>query len=381
VATNRRYDPEARGGWEPGAPPAPDRPILRKVRAEEDVRIYKTDIAGWYDLFLQGSINDWLAWQETGRAVLVIGGGTHGAHPRPSRVPPDYCDGDIFWPDVPQFNLLNGGVNEASIKSVIYYFCMGDLTDPDAPGNLWKVTETWPIPHTPTSYYVTGDHRLQEAEPREAEPPGAGAAISYCYDPNDPVVRVDAAWRSLIADGPVDQRPLRGRDDVIYFSTDPLEEPVEVTGPVLAELYISTDAPDTTFMVKLLDIYPDGYEAMIAQGAVMARYHKGLDQPEPLEKGRVYELTVDLWSTAIVFARGHRIGLYVTSSEAGRYAVHPNSYEPVDSYEGAPVAHNTVHASAEYPSRLILPVIAPGVSVDYDPRKHRLCEKLVDWEK
>jgi putative CocE/NonD family hydrolase len=150
---------------------------------------------------------------------------------------------------------------------------------------------------------------------------------------------------------------------------------------VWAELHVSTDVPDTTFMVKLLDIYPDGYEAMIAQGAVMARYHKGLEQPEPLEKGEVYKLTVDLWSTAIVFAQGHRIGLMVTSSEAGRYVVHPNSYEPVDSYEGAPVANNTGHVSAEHSSRLILPVIAPGVSTDYDPDKHRLCAKLAEWDK
>jgi predicted acyl esterase len=113
----------------------------------------------------------------------------------------------------------------------------------------------------------------------------------------------------------------------------------------------------------------------------MARYHKGLEQPEPLKKGRVYKLAVDLWSTAIVFAPGHQIGLTVTSSEVGRYAVHPNSYEPVDSYEGAPVAHNRVHVSAAYPSRLILPVIAPGVSADYDPRTHRLCTKLIEWDK
>ena len=376
VANGRRRDPESKG-WEPGALPAPDRAtLLHKVRAEDGVRTFKTDLAGWYDLFLQGSIDDWLAWQETGRAVLVIGAGTHGAHPRPSRLPPDYCDADIFWPDVPQFNLLNGGVDEASIQSAIYYFLMGDMVDPTAPGNLWKVTEAWPLPHTPTSFYLAGDHGLQTGEPQEA-----GAAIPYPYDPNNPVVRVDAAWRSAIADGPVDQRPLRDRDDVIYFSTDPLEAPVEVTGRVWAELHVSTDVPDTTFMVKLLDIYPDGYEAMIAQGAVMARYHKGLEQPEPLQPDTVYTLTVDLWSTAIVFAPGHRIGLYVTSSEEGRYSVHPNSYEPVDGYEGAPVAHNTVHVSAEHPSRLILPVIAPGVSVDYDPALHRLCTKRAEWDK
>ena len=207
VATDRRYDPEHKGGWEPGEPPPPDRPILHKVTADENVRIFKTDMAGWFDVFLQGSIDDWLAWKDTGRAVLVIGAGSHGAHPRPSRVPPDYCDADIFWPDVPQFNLLNGGVDESSVRSVMYYFLMGDFTDPAAPGNLWKVTDTWPLPHEARSLYLTRDHK--PASRRRLK--RSRAAIAYPYDPNCPVVRVDIAWRGQIADGPVDQRPLRGR--------------------------------------------------------------------------------------------------------------------------------------------------------------------------
>lgn len=376
VATDRRTELEKKDGWKPGEPPAPDRPLLKKVTAEENVRIFKTDIAGWFDIFLQGSIDDWLAWKDTDRAVLVVGAGTHGAHPRPSRLPPDYCDADIFWPDVPQFDLLNGGVDEGSVKSVMYYFLMGDFTDSSAPGNLWKVTETWPIPHSEVCLYLQSDHSLKGQRPEEAE-----AQVTYPYDPNNPVVRVDAAWRSLIADGPVDQRPLRNREDVVYFSTDPLAEPVEVTGRVWVDLYISTDVPDTTFMVSLLDIYPDGYEAQIAHGAMMARYHQGFDQPEPLQAGVVYRLSIDLWSTAIVFAKGHRIGLYVTSSDAGRFAVHPNTYEPIESYQGAPVAHQTVHLSAQYPSHLVLPVLEPGVSTDYDPKKHRLCKKTAEWDK
>jgi predicted acyl esterase len=376
VRTDRRYDPEKQDGWEPGEPPAADRPILQKVSADENVQIFKTDMAGWFDIFLQGSIDDWLAWKDTDRAVLIVGAGSHGQHPQPSRVPPDYCDADIFWPDVPQFNLLNGGVDESSVHSVMYYFLMGDFTDPEAPGNLWKVTDTWPIPHEERSFYLTKEHKLQQARPEEAE-----ATITYPYDPKDPVVRVDIDRKGRVADGPVDQRPLRSRDDVVYYSTDPLGAPLEVTGRVWVELYVSTDVPDTTFMVKLLDIYPDGYEAMIAHGVIMARYHNGFDRPEPLEKGRAYKLTVDLWSTAIVFAEGHRIGIYVTSSDAGRFAVHPNSYEPVESYEGAPVAHNTVHVSCKYPSRLILPVVAPGAGTDYDPKVHRLCVKTAEWDK
>ena len=376
VATDRRYDPAVVTGWEPGTPPAPDRPILKKVLADENVRTYKTDLGGWFDIFVQGSIDDWVAWKDTGRAVLIIGGGSHGEHPKPSRVPPDYCDADIFWPDVPQLNLLSGGVEESSVESVMYYFLLGDFTDPDAPGNLWKITHTWPIPYEDRSFYLTKDHGLDTSPP--ADPEGA---ITYPYNPNDPVERVDINWKGRVADGPVDQRPLRERNDVVYFTTSPLDQPVEVTGRIWAELYISSDVPDTTFMVKLLDVYPDGYEAMIAHGVLMARYREGFGSPSPMERNTIYKLNIDLWSTAIVFGKGHRIGLYVTSSDAGRFAVHPNTYDPVESYEGAPTAHNTVHLSSAYPSRVILPAIAPGVSIDYDPKKHSLCTKIGEWDK
>jgi putative CocE/NonD family hydrolase len=188
-------------------------------------------------------------------------------------------------------------------------------------------------------------------------------------------------WKGLIADGPADQRPLRSRSDVLYFSTAPLDEPVELNGRIRAELFVSSDAPDTTFMVKLLDIYPDGYEAMIAHGTLMARYHNGFDQPEPLEKGRVYRLEIDLWSTSMVFNEGHRIGLYVTSSDAGRFAVHPNTYEPIDSYTDARVAANSIHLSSEHPSRLILPVTELGAGTVYDPAVHVIHRKTAEWDK
>jgi hypothetical protein len=140
---------------------------------------------------------------------------------------------------------------------------------------------------------------------------------------------------------------------------------VEITGRVFVELFIDTDVPDTTFMAKLIDVYPDGYEALMLDSAIMARYWNGFDRPAPLEKGRVYKLTIDLFSTALVFNKGHRIAVHVAGSNSPRYEVHPNSFEPVDSYDNAPVAHDHVHVSSEHPSRLILPVIAAGASKDY----------------
>jgi putative CocE/NonD family hydrolase len=189
------------------------------------------------------------------------------------------------------------------------------------------------------------------------KPARTGKSLSYRYDPTDPVPTIGGNILDLKNAGPLDQRPLADRKDVLRFVTEPLEEPLAITGKVLAELHISSDAPDTTFMVKLIDIYPSGYQALVRDSAVMARYHSSPTTPAPLEPGKTYKLEVDMWSTAIVFNKGHRIAVHVQSSNAPKYEVHPNAYEPVDTMDEARVATNTLHVSSAAASCLILPVV------------------------
>ncbi|MBM4045698.1 MAG: CocE/NonD family hydrolase, partial [Planctomycetes bacterium] len=183
------------------------------------------------------------------------------------------------------------------------------------------------------------------------------ASLTYEYDPRNPAPSLGGNYGLGTKSGPHDQRPLKDRKDVLRFVTEPLAEPVAITGKVWAELHVSSDAPDTEFVAKLVDIYPDGYEAMMRESVMLARYWQGLDKPAPMEKGKVYTLKMDLWSTALVFNRGHRIAVLVTSSSNPAYEVHPNSYEPVMSMDKAPVALNAIHLSADHASRLILPVV------------------------
>src|SRR5262249_3148068 len=153
-----------------------------------------------------------------------------------------------------------------------------------------------------------------------AAPDEPDGSRTYSYDPRKPVPTLGGAIMGP-EQGPADQRPLANRGDILRFATAPLETPVEITGNVRVELWISSDAPDTTSMAKLLDIYPDGYEALMLDSATMARYRDGFDRPAPLEAGRPTRLTVELGSTALVFDRGHRIGLHVTSSNAPKFEV------------------------------------------------------------
>ncbi|MEO0414949.1 MAG: CocE/NonD family hydrolase, partial [Verrucomicrobiota bacterium] len=108
---------------------------------------------------------------------------------------------------------------------------------------------------------------------------------------------------------------------------------------------------------KLIDIYPDGHEAVVRDSIVMTRFHQGFDKQVPLNKGQVYKLKMDMWSTALVVNKGHRLAVHVSSSNSPKYEVHPNTFKPVMSFDQSPVANNTVHLSAQHPSHIVLPIV------------------------
>jgi len=215
--------------------------------------------------------------------------------------------------------------------------------------------------NTPTSYYLHADGGLSTERPTEQS-----ATLSYAYDPKDPAPTLGGNATYDNNAGPFDQRPLKDRKDILRFVSAPLEKPLEITGKLWADLYFATDVPDTEFVVKVVDIHPDGYEMLIRESAGMARYAEDFQgKPQPLEKGRVYHLKMDLWSTAIVLDKGHRLAVLVTSSSSTAYEVHPNSFEPVMSYEKSPIANQTLYLSKDYPSHITVPV----VPYEADPAK------------
>ncbi len=135
-----------------------------------------------------------------------------------------------------------------------------------------------------------------------------------------------------------------------------------VSGPVKVELYGATDGPDTDFMAKLVDVYPDGYEALVLDAPIRARFRDGRlpDQVKAMTPGAPEELVIDLWSTAITFEKGHRIALHVTSSNSPRFEVNPNTGEAAGEHRLKPrVARNSVYMDAAHPSALVLPVVYP----------------------
>lgn len=326
----------------------PRQAFLAKQAA--DNKVYFIASAGWYDLFSEGALDAFEALAPNGRAFVAVGPGGHGPIGGDLKYPSRNQPKDVQIPTIKQ---LMTGQEPKQAKSALVYFLMGDTRDPAAPGNVWKVSNLWPVPHTPTDYFLHKDGTLTTQKPTNK-----AASLTFTYDPKDPAPSLGGNYAIGVKSGPLDQRPAKDRKDTLRFVSEPLTEPVGITGRVWADLHFTSDVPDTMFVVKLVDLYPDGYEALVRESAGLARYHQGLDRPAAIEPGKTYSLKLDLWSTALVFNKGHRIGVYVTSSSKEAYEVHPNTFEPVKSIDQAKVARNTMHLSPEHPSKVILPVIA-----------------------
>ena len=327
---------------------------LDAERVASKVDVPAMFVGGWYDIFSQGTINSFVTIQNggdkgaKGRCKLVMGPWAHGmftdlVYPK-SQSPPAV---DIWrWFDI---WLKNGGKGADKIPAV-HYYVMGDPTDPKAPGNEWRTANAWPIPAKPTPLHFRADGSLTRVNPEEKE-----ASRSFQYDPKNPVPTVGGA-NLLLPMGPKDQREVENRPDVLIFTSEVLPEPVEVTGQIKVVLWASSSCPDTDFTAKLCDVYPDGRSMLVLDGIIRARYRNGFEKGELMKPGEVYKFEIDLWSTSIVFNRGHRIRIAISSSNSPRFEPNPNTGEHSGLSEKSIVATNTIYFDMNHPSHILLPI-------------------------
>jgi putative CocE/NonD family hydrolase len=193
------------------------------------------------------------------------------------------------------------------------------------------------------------------------KPTGASRADQYRYDPDDPVPSLGGnnCCGTPTPAGPMDQRPIEGRRDVLLYTSDYLTEEVEATGPVKVVLFASSDAVDTDFVAKLVDVYPDGSSYNMAEGILRARYRDGVSKPALLTPGQAYRMEIDLVGTSVAFRKGHRIRVHVTSSHFPQFDRNPNTGAPFGTSDKVRVAQQTVYHDAERASHILLPVIPP----------------------
>jgi len=321
-------------------------------------------VAGWYDMFLGPQLADFnrLLREGGGQAkssVLIVGPWGHGMKGGDGSVDygPQVKQKDVVGPKhyLAWFDhYLKGAENGVSAWPRARIFVMGE--------NVWRDEQEWPLARTHyTDYYMhsggrantrSGDGSLSLEAPKGTETPDR-----FVYDPLNPVPTRGGNSLGLNL-GAYNQAKLEDRSDVLCYTTPALEKDVEVTGPITATLYAASDAKDTDFTVKLVDVYPDGKAVNIQDGIVRAGSRN--NDPEhltPLTPGAVEEYKIDLWATSNVFKAGHKIRVEVSSSNFPRFNRNLNTGEPVPGATQSVVAKQSLAHDPEHPSHIALPII------------------------
>jgi putative CocE/NonD family hydrolase len=232
--------------------------------------------------------------------------------------------------------------------------------------NYWYGEREWPLPGTAyTPWHLRAGGALSPEPPGGDEP-----SDRYDYDPADPVPTIGGVNSVLtmtqgaetpVRPGPIDQRPLEARDDVLVYTSGKLDRDLDVIGPVEMVLYAASSARDTDWIVRLCDVHPDGRSIFVTEGIVRARYRNSNegDSTELLEPGEAAEYRIRCYPMANRFRKGHRIRIDVTSSSFPRFSRNLNTGEDVGTGTRIEVARQTVLHTAAYPSHVVLPVVHP----------------------
>ena len=325
---------------------------------------------GWHDIFLKGSIKNYVEMRKSAATQaardgqrLLIGPWAH------ANTSPEGKIGDVVFGKSAVMNFtgtmvnwfdyaLKGINNEFASDAPVRIFVMGD--------NVWRDEKEFPLARTQyTKYFlhskkssnsVNGDGELTTGAPKEEKPD------TFEYDPQNPVRTLGGrlCCGPAIAPGPFDQRPNESRQDVLVFSTPALERDVEATGYTTLELYAASSAVDTDFTAMIVDVDASGYARFLTDGIVRARYRNSTESAEPIEPGKIYKYTIDLWATSNLFKAGHRIRVYVSSSNFPRFNRNLNTGESTVRSTRMVKAKQTIYHDAEHPSAIVLPIIPRG---------------------
>lgn len=248
---------------------------------------------------------------------------------------------------------LRGIDNGFAARPRVQYFTIGD--------NAWRWSRQWPreeVQATPMYFHSHGRSGTDANDGRlDFERPGDEPVDVYRYDPRDPVSissEINVWERGATM---VDRAKVAKRPDVVTYTSAPLGNALELTGPITVNLYASSSAPDTDFTAALVDVFPDGYSLLIQEGLLRASFRDRDVPPAPIEPGEVYRFVIDLWATSYVVSPGHRLRVEISSSDFPRLARNLNTGNEFGMSDEIAVADQTIYHSKEYPSHVLLPVM------------------------
>jgi putative CocE/NonD family hydrolase len=287
-------------------------------------------VAGWYDLFLTGQLDDYNALVEADRKpYLTIGPWTHLAFANNIHA---------LNEAIPWFDAHLKGKTDTLRPEPVKLYLMG--------ADEWRTYPSWPPPGRRIPYYLQDNGRLATHPPTDSHP------SSYTYNPADPTPNLGGPLLSTEA-GPVDNRPLEKRADVLTFTTDPITEPLDIIGPVWAVLFARTNAPSADFFARLCVVLPNGRSINLCDGIVRAA---------PTRTDSLLRMEIEMSATAYQFQPGQAIRLQISSGAHPRYARNLGSAQPDADATTMISTHQTIYHDPQRPSALILPITTQTTS-------------------
>jgi putative CocE/NonD family hydrolase len=331
------------------------------------IQVPVLSFGAWYDIFLGGTLRNYQRLKtEAGtdaakhgqRLVVYVGGHAGGSSSRKvgavdfgEKLPIDEDEMTLRWYD----SLFKGQANGVENEKPVKIFVMGK--------NEWRDEDDWPLARAKsTRYYLhstSGANGLAGNGTLSTTAPGEEKPEQFVYDPSDAVPTIGGplcCGALPTGIGPEDQRPAEARADVLVFTTPAFAKDFEVTGPVALDLYVSSSAVDTDFTGMLVDVWPNGFAQNLTSGILRMRYRNSQENPELLNPGETYHVTVDLWATSNVFLAGHKLRLEVSSSNFPRFDRNLNTGEIQSRGTRMIKATNVIFHDKAHPSALILPV-------------------------
>ncbi|MFY9752845.1 MAG: CocE/NonD family hydrolase, partial [Candidatus Acidiferrales bacterium] len=332
-----------------------------------EIAVPMLNVGAWYDIFNGGTLRNYMGAKAHGSTEvartqqhLLIEIGGHAGFGRrigdvefgPHALENEYTNVILDWYDF----IMKGIHNEFATDKPVKLFVMGV--------NEYRQEDDWPPPQAqPTKYFLhssgkanslRGDGSLSPTAPKSE------TADAYVYNPLNPAPTVGGPLccdAEHMEPGPRDQRAVENRDDVLVYSTGPLAQDLEVTGPVTATIFVKSSAVDTDFTGKLVDVSPDGFAKDLTEGILRMRYRDSPEHSTLMNPGQVYEISLDLWATSNVFLKGHSLRLEISSSNFPRFDRNLNTGEEIKFARTSVSATNTILHDAQHPSALVLPIM------------------------
>jgi predicted acyl esterase len=317
-------------------------------------------IGSWYDFMCQGSVASFIGRQQhggpnsRGQQHLLLGPWLHGGYPKSNKIGelvfPENAVFDVYAHMTKWFNhYLKGEANGVEKEPVVRYYVMGAAGEEGAPGNVWREAQDFPPAAESASFYLQPEGTLARSRVS-----AASAKTSYESDPHAPMSIPGTSFP-----GARDARPFEQESEVRTWTTAALTEPMEWTGDVRAEIFASSTAKDTDFILRVSDVYPDGRSMLLMDYPMRARYREGFDKQVLLTPGEPAKLAWHIGWTSIIFNKGHKVRVTIASTGAPLYEPNNQTGGPqtIDWMKDAIPAANTIWHDQEHPSRIIVPLM------------------------